>query len=151
MLGAAALANTVTAQTPPAQSAVTRTVVAATKLPSAVDRPLLFRALSITISPGEKSSVTSADSILYQMSGSTEISVGGETKTLNAGEGLFIAAGKPTSLKAGREESSTFLHFLLAPVADQDQPVEKKFTLSGPDRQPLERRWTGSDRNAEYA
>ena len=51
---------------------------------------------------------------------------GGETKTLNPGEGLFIAAGKPTSLKAGDGESSTFLHFLLAPVEDRDQPVETK-------------------------
>ena len=126
MLGAATLAISTAAQTPPAQPAVTRTVVTATKLPSVADRPLLFKALSITISPGEKSSVTSADSILYQMSGSTEISIDGETKTLNPGEGLFIAAGKPTSLKAGGGESSTFLHFLLAPVAERDQPVETK-------------------------
>jgi quercetin dioxygenase-like cupin family protein len=125
-LSAAALTASAAAQTPPAPPAVTRTVVAATKLPSVTDRPLLFRALSINISPGEKSSATSADSILYQISGSTEISIGGETKTLNSGEGLFIAGGKPTSLKAGSGESSTFLHFLLAPVADRDQPVETK-------------------------
>ena len=126
MLGAATFAISAAAQTPSVQPAVTRTVVAATKLLSVTDRPLIFRALSITISPGEKSSATGADSILYQMSGSTEISIGGETKTLNPGEGLFIAAGKPTSLKAGGDESSIFIHFLLAPVADGDQPVETK-------------------------
>jgi hypothetical protein len=59
MLGAATLAISAAAQTPPTQPAVTRTVVAATKLSSVTDRPLLFRALSVTISPGEKSSVTS--------------------------------------------------------------------------------------------
>jgi quercetin dioxygenase-like cupin family protein len=128
-IGAAALAISATAQTPPAQPAVTRTVVAATKLPSVTDRPLFFKALSITILPGEKSSVTSADSILYQMSGSTEISIGGETKILNPGEGLFIAAGKPASLKAAGGESSTFLHFLVAPVADRDQPIETKLAI----------------------
>ena len=126
MLGAAALANSAVAQTPSAQPAVTRTVVAATKLSSVTDRPLIFRALSVTIPPGEKSSTTSADSIFYQMSGSTEISIGGETKTLNPGEGLFIAGGKPASLKAGSGESSTFLHFLLSPVADRDKSVETK-------------------------
>ena len=126
MLSVAALAISAAAQTPQGQPAVTRTVVAATKLPSVTDQPLLFKALSITISSGEKSSATSADSILYQMSGSTEISIGGETKMLNPGEGLFIAAGKPTSLKAGGSELSTFLHFLLAPVADRDQSVETK-------------------------
>jgi quercetin dioxygenase-like cupin family protein len=127
VLSAAALVISAAAQTPPAQPAVTRTVVAAAKLSSVTDRPILFRALSVTISPAEKSSsATSAESILYQMSGSTEISIGGETKTLNPGEGLFIAAGEPISLKAGSGESSTFLHFLLAPVADRDQPVETK-------------------------
>jgi quercetin dioxygenase-like cupin family protein len=60
------------------------------------------------------------------MSGSTDISIGGETKTLNPGEGMFIAAGKPASLQAGGGTSSTFLHFLLVPVADRDQPVETK-------------------------
>ena len=67
------------AQQPPAQP-ITRTVVAATKLPTVTDRPLLFRALSVTIPPGEKSSVSTANGILYQMSGSTEVTIGGEDK-----------------------------------------------------------------------
>ena len=41
------------AQQPPAQP-ITRTVVAATKLPTVTDRPLLFRALSVTIPPGRE-------------------------------------------------------------------------------------------------
>jgi quercetin dioxygenase-like cupin family protein len=114
------------AQQPPAQSPITRTVVAATKLPTVTDRPLLFRALSVTIPAGEKSSVLTADGIIYQMSGSTEVSIGGEAKTLSAGEGLFLAGGKLASMKAGTGEASTFLHFLLLPVADQDQPIETK-------------------------
>jgi quercetin dioxygenase-like cupin family protein len=114
------------AQQPPAQPSITRTVVAATKLPTVTDRPLLFRAFSVTIPPGEKSSVSTADGILYQMSGSTEVSIGREIKTLSPGEGLFLAGGKLASMKAGTSEASTFLHFLLVPVADQDQPVETK-------------------------
>ena len=114
------------AQQPPAQPLITRTVVAATKLPTVTDRPLLFKALSVTISPGEKSSVSTANGILYQMSGSTEVSIAGEAKTLSPGEGLFLADGKPAALKAGTVEASRLLHFLLVPVADQDQPVETK-------------------------
>lgn len=116
----------VVAQQPPAQSPITRTVVAATKLPTVTDRPLVFRALSVTIPSAEKSSFSTADGILYQMSGSTEVSIGGEAKTLSPGEGLFLAGGKLASLKAGTGEASTFLHFLLVPVADQDQPAETK-------------------------
>jgi quercetin dioxygenase-like cupin family protein len=112
------------AQQPPAQPAITRTVVAATKLSTVTDGPLLFRALSVTIPPGEKSSTSTADGIIYQMSGSTEVSIGGEAKTLNPSEGMFLASGKLASLKAGTGEASTFLHFLLVPVADQDQPVD---------------------------
>ena len=114
------------AQQPPAQPLITRTVVAAMKLPTVTDRPLLFRALSVTIPPGEKSSVSTANGILYQMSGSTEVTISGEAKTLSPGEGLFLAEGKPASLKAGTVEASRLLHFLLVPAADQDQPVETK-------------------------
>ena len=46
-----------------------------------VDKPLFFRALSIIIPPGEKSDVSMADSVLYQVSGSTEVAAGG-TKIL---------------------------------------------------------------------
>jgi hypothetical protein len=73
---------------------------------------------------GAASSVSAANSILYQISGSTEVSVDGGAKTLSAGEGLFIAGGKTASLKAGSAQPSTFLHFLLAPAARLDQPAE---------------------------
>ena len=87
LLGAVALAASATAQTTPAPSAITRTVVAATKLPTVTDVPLHFRAVSVTLTPGEKSGALAANGILYQISGSTEISVGGETRMLSAGEG----------------------------------------------------------------
>jgi quercetin dioxygenase-like cupin family protein len=124
ILGATTLVTATAAQNPPATPAVTRTVIAATKLPTVTDRPLRFMALSITIPPGEMSSVSIANGILYQVTGSTEVSTGGEAKTLSPGEGSFIAAEKPVLLKAGIGQPSTLLHFLLAPIADRDQPVE---------------------------
>jgi quercetin dioxygenase-like cupin family protein len=124
LLGAMALATPAAAQTTPAPAAITRTVVAAAKLPTATDAPLHFRAVSVTLSPGEKSGVSAANGILYQISGSTEVSLGGEVKTLSAGEGLFIAGGKPAALKAGSGGPSTFLHFFLAPAVELDRPAE---------------------------
>jgi quercetin dioxygenase-like cupin family protein len=85
--------------------------------------PALFR-LSVTLAPEQKSGVSKANGILYQLSGSTEVSLAGETKTINAGEGLFIGAGKSAELKAGSTAPSTFLHFFLVPAADVDKPAE---------------------------
>jgi quercetin dioxygenase-like cupin family protein len=124
LLGAMALPANGTAQTTPAPAAITRTVVAATKLPTVADIPLHFKALSITLQPGEKSGVSAANGILYQMSGSTEVALDGEAKILNAGEGLFIAGGKTAALTAGSGAPSTFLHFFLVSAVDLGQPAE---------------------------
>ena len=124
LLGAMALPASGTAQTTPAPPAITRTVVAATKLPTVTDVPLHFKAVSITLQPDEKSGVSAANGILYQMSGSTEVSLDGEAKMLSAGEGLFIAGGKTAALMAGSGGPSTFLHFFLVPAVDVGRPVE---------------------------
>ncbi|MGZ5876773.1 MAG: cupin domain-containing protein [Bradyrhizobium sp.] len=124
MLGAMVLSAPATAQTTPAPPAITRTVVAATKLPTVTDVPLHFKAVSITLQPHEKSGVSAANGILYQMSGSTEVALDGEAKTLNAGDGLFIAGGKTAALTAGSRGPSTFLHFFLVPAVDLGRPVE---------------------------
>src|SRR6266481_2042996 len=124
LLGAMALPASGTAQTTPAPPAITRTVVAATKLPTVTDGPLHFKAVSVTLQPNEKSGVSAANGILYQMSGSTEVALDGEAKMLNAGEGLFIAGGKTAALTAGSGGPSTILHFFLVPAADLDRPAE---------------------------
>jgi quercetin dioxygenase-like cupin family protein len=124
LLGAMALPAPGTAQTTPASLAITRTVVAATKLPTVTDVPLHFKAVSVTLQPYEKSDVSAANGILYQMSGSTEVSLGGKAKILNAGEGLFIAGGETAALTAGSGGPSTFLHFFLARAVDLGRPAE---------------------------
>jgi len=123
-LGAMSLGASAAAQTTPAPPAITRTVIAATKLSTVTDVPLYFKAVSVTLPSGEKSSVSAANSIVYQISGSTEVSLDGETKMLNAGEGLFVAGGKTPVLKAGSGGPSSFLRFSLAPAADLDRPAE---------------------------
>src|SRR6202795_4877601 len=124
LLGAMVLPAPATAQTTPAPPAITRTVVAATKLPTVTDVPLHFKAVSITLQPGAKSGVSAANGILYQISGSTEVALDGEAKMLNAGDGLFIAGGKTAALTAGSGGPSTFLHFFLAPAVDFGRPAE---------------------------
>jgi quercetin dioxygenase-like cupin family protein len=124
LLGAMALSAPGAAQTTPAPSAITRTVVAATTLPIVVDAPLHFKAVRVILQPGEKSSVSAADGVLYQMSGSTEVLLDGETKVLNAGEGRYIANGETAALTAGTGAPSTFLHFFLVSAADLGRPTE---------------------------
>jgi quercetin dioxygenase-like cupin family protein len=124
LLGAMALPASGAAQTAPAPPAITRTVIAATKLPTVTDVPLHFKAVRTTLQPNEKRGISAANGILYQMSGSTEVSLGDEAKMLSDGEGLFIAGGKTATLTAGSRGSSTFLHFFLVPAVDLDRPVE---------------------------
>jgi quercetin dioxygenase-like cupin family protein len=107
------LTVTAAAQTPPAAPAITRTVVAGTKLPSLGNTSLYFRAASVSIPAGQKISLSAPSGILYQLSGSTEVSAG-EAKTITGGGGVLIA---------GNGEQSTLLYFLLAPKEPLDQPV----------------------------
>jgi quercetin dioxygenase-like cupin family protein len=120
LLGMLAFATSVTAQSTPPASAVNRTVIAATKLLTATEVPLHFRAVSVTLPPREKTTVSAANGILYQLSGSTEIAVDKQARTLTSGEGSFVAAGRTATLKAG-EASSVLLHFFLGPATDLDQ------------------------------
>src|SRR5260370_23251581 len=109
LLGAMALPASATAQTTPAPPAITRTVVAATKLPTVTDVPVHFKAVSITLQPDERSSVSAAHGVLYQMSGSTGVALDGEAKMLISGEGLFIAAGSTVTLTAWSVGPTTFV------------------------------------------
>jgi quercetin dioxygenase-like cupin family protein len=124
LLGASTFAAAVASQTAPSPPAITRTVIAATKLPTVVAAPLYFKAVSITLPPGESSNFSGANGIVYQMSGSTEVLVGDGVKIVRADEGLFVASGERASLKAGGKEPATMLHFLLAPASELNQPVE---------------------------
>ena len=119
----AALTATAAGQNPPAPPAAVRTAVAATKLPLLGDAPVHFKALSLTIPSATSSSVSSTNGIVYQLSGTTEVTVAGQVKTLNPGEGLFIAGGNVATLRAGEGGPSTLLYFLLAPSTEVDKVV----------------------------
>ncbi len=124
LVAATALATTAVGQNTPAPPAIIRAVVATAKLPTVTDMPLQFKALSVTLAPGQASSVSAPNGILYQISGSTEVSLGGDAKMLKPGDGVFIGGGKTAMLKADSGSPSVFLHFILAPTADLDKPLE---------------------------
>jgi quercetin dioxygenase-like cupin family protein len=122
LLGAVALAASAAAQPAPAPSATIRAVIAAARLPTVTDGPRHFRAVSVTLPPGGRSTAPAADGILYQASGSTTVSAGGVSRTLGAGEGLFVARGTAAELTAGSGAPSTLLYFALARATDLDVP-----------------------------
>jgi hypothetical protein len=95
--GVAGLTVVAAAQTPPTAPAIARTVVAGTKLPSLGDTPLYFRVVSVSIPPGQNIRLPASNGILYQLSGSTEVSAG-EAKTITGGGGVLIASGTIASL-----------------------------------------------------
>ena len=123
LLGVVGLAVTTAAQTPPTAPAITRAVVTGTKLASLDNTPLYFRAVSVSIPPGQKIGFSARpNGILYQLSGSTEVSAG-EPKTITSGGGVLTAGGTTASLAAGNSEQTTLLYFLLVPEEALDQPV----------------------------
>jgi hypothetical protein len=64
LLGAMALPAFGAAQTTPTPPAIARTVVASAKLPTVIDVPLHFKAVSVTLQPHAKSNVSAANGIL---------------------------------------------------------------------------------------
>lgn len=121
LLTAIAAAVPASAQNPPP---VSRTVLAGTKLPNLGAAPVYFCATAVTIPPAAASHIAAtSNEILYQLTGSTEIMTREETKTLNAGEAMFIPGGHEASLKAGGDAPSRSLHFVLVPGTRADAPV----------------------------
>jgi mannose-6-phosphate isomerase-like protein (cupin superfamily) len=102
-------------------------VVAATQLASVIDRPLRIKALGFDISPGAKESFSTTDGILYQVSGTLEVTTPTKTKTLGPGEGMYIPATKSISVRAEGAGRSTSIHFLLVPEGDAGQPQTLAF------------------------
>ena len=121
LLSVLAFATSVAAQSTSTPSGITRTVIAATKLLTVTEVPLYFRAVSVTLPPEGKTALSATSGILYQVSGSTEITFDKQSRTLTSGEGSFIPAGRATTLKATGEAPSALLHFILGPATDLGQ------------------------------
>src|SRR5258708_28724852 len=111
LLGVVGLTVAAAAQTPPAAPAIVRTVVAGIKLPSIGNTPLYFKAVSVSIPAGQKISLSAApNGILYQLSGSTEVSAG-EAKTITSGAGGLLGGGRAARFSRRNMEPPSPLFF----------------------------------------
>ena len=97
--------------------------MAAAKL-AVSDAPMHFESLSVTLAPGQTSRVAAENGILYQVSGSTAVTLDAGIKVLSGGEGLFLPSGRAVSLKAAPGEPDVLLHFRLVSALSAGQPVE---------------------------
>jgi mannose-6-phosphate isomerase-like protein (cupin superfamily) len=95
-----------------------RMVLASAKLPSVTDAPLYFKVVQIALAAGRKTTLSPSTSILYQVSGSTQVMVNGGGKSLGAGEAIFIADGVAAQLEATGTDGSTLMRFALAPAGE---------------------------------
>lgn len=111
------------AQAPPV---ISRTVIAAAKLPTVVGSPLYFKVVEVTLPSGRSSRFAGAVSVIYQLSGSTEVSLDGGGQILIAGQGVVIPEATKATLQAKPGGPAVFLHFILAPSAALDRPAETK-------------------------
>jgi quercetin dioxygenase-like cupin family protein len=116
------LAGHASAQAPSGPAATVRKVLAAAKLPTVTDVPLYFRAVSVTLAPGEKASIQGTNGVLFQVSGATEVTQSGTRRTLNAGDGGFAPRELPTDLQTAGSTPSTFLYLALSTAADLMKP-----------------------------
>jgi hypothetical protein len=104
LVGATVIAGTAAAQNTPAPPATVRTVIAAAKLPTVSDVPLYFSVASVELAPGLTSSVSKANGILYQLSGSTSLGRwGGEND--QSGRGIVHRHGKECETQGGQRRA----------------------------------------------
>lgn len=120
----AGLAGAAAAQNAPAAPGVQTATLAVGKLADVSRTPQYFCAMSVTIPAAAASHIASStNGFLYQLAGSTEVITGTASKTVAAGEALFIPAGSQVGLKAVGDGPSRALHFLVVPDAAPSSPI----------------------------
>jgi mannose-6-phosphate isomerase-like protein (cupin superfamily) len=100
LLGAMGLPAPGAAQTTPSPSATTRTVLAATKLPTVTDAPLHFKAVSVILQPGEKSSVSASTFLHFFLVSAADLGRPAETPPAAVNE-LYRTVQPIPGLKPG--------------------------------------------------
>lgn len=107
-------------ETSPRADRPIRLVLASSKIPSIDDGPLHFRLLRITIPAGQSVAYAGPPGMVYPISGSLSISIDGDRRPLQDGEGSFLGRGQRATLAAGLAAPATFLHYLLVTRAELD-------------------------------
>ena len=111
---------------PPRADRPIRMVLASSKIPALDGGPLHFRLVRVTIPAGQSILFTGPQGMVYPISGSLSISIDGDRRTLQDGEGSFLGAGRRATLSAGAAAPATFLHCLLLTRAELDSVVHPR-------------------------
>jgi quercetin dioxygenase-like cupin family protein len=96
-----------------------RVVIASSRLSSVMETPLYFKLLRVAIPAGQSGGYTGAGSMLYVASGTVELTVAGDRRSLREGAAAFVPAGQSATLAAGA--AASLLQFVLTPAADLDR------------------------------
>jgi len=99
------------AQDTPRADRPIRLVLASSKLPLD-ENPLHFRLVRVTIPAGQSIVYTGPQGMVYPTSGALSITIDGDRRALQDGEGAFLAGGRRATLGAGTT-AAAFLHYLL--------------------------------------
>jgi mannose-6-phosphate isomerase-like protein (cupin superfamily) len=121
---AALLGLTLVATAPAtAQDRPIRMVLASSKIPSLGDTPLHLRLLRIAIPAGQSVTYVGPQGMVYPISGSLTVVADGERRTVKDGEGMFVAAGRRTTLTVGANAPGTLLHYLLVTDSELNDAI----------------------------
>jgi quercetin dioxygenase-like cupin family protein len=101
-----------------------RTVLAVGRVTSVVDAPMHFKLLRVTLQAGTSTTYRGSHGTIFAYSGALAVATGDDKRTLQEGEGVYIAAGTNVTLQATGAAPAVFLHFLLLPAVDLDKPAE---------------------------
>jgi quercetin dioxygenase-like cupin family protein len=96
----------------------TRMVLAVGKLASVIETPLHFRLLSIEVTPGSAARYAGPTALLYAMTGTLGVTIGGAEQPVHEGEAVLLEAGKTAALRAMTAGPARALQFILAPASD---------------------------------
>lgn len=121
LIGASAIGLPQPVAAQPAPTAA-RTVIAEGELPTVVGGPRYFRLARVTVPAEPPSKFEGPTAILYQVSGSTDVTLNGADKTLTVGQGLLLPEGTKAGLRARGSGPSTFLQFLLTTASQERSP-----------------------------
>jgi len=100
-----------------------RTVLAVGRVPSMVDAPMHLRLSRVLLPAGAAASYRGDPSAGYVLKGSLSVTGGRDTRSLQPGEGMYLASGVDLQLRAGSNASAEFLQYQLLPAANLAKPI----------------------------
>lgn len=106
----------------PARPATLRQVLAGGPLRTAVDAPVFFRVLRVSLGAAQSTTYAGLDGVIYQVTGSLALGGSSGSVTLREGDGAFLPAGESVTATAG-PALATYLHFIVVREPDLKRTI----------------------------